>query len=197
MLGLDWHVAGELMSSQIWGSLGARLAVAFLVMTMSLVTCSRMVFAQTAHQYFQELANKNALNRYSDEYVCFPDKDVGNFAILARATDVAREMASTHEKPIPAGHYIFVETYDKGVSNGMAIFRRAKGNPKDSYSAEFDHPFHGKGQYLINWITGRYRFLVYELDRDKFIPASENDGKCQLIHPWAPPGAASKPTGRL
>jgi hypothetical protein len=47
---------------------------------------------QTARDYFNELRAANAFNHYKDEYVCFRDDDTPTFAVIAKVSDVIRDM---------------------------------------------------------------------------------------------------------
>ena len=165
------------------------LAWLLFVTGIGLLMHPQSAFAQTAQQYFDELLNENAFNHYGDEYVCFPDKDTTAFAILAKTADVERAMAANHEKPphFPSDALI-VQQYFKGVNNGPRIFLKAETDGTEEWALEFPGPpMHGKVVYMINWISGRYRYLVYALDQSKDLPAGETSGVCRLIHPSAPP----------
>ena len=144
----------------------------------------------TARQYFEELLRKNAFDHYDDEYVCFPDKDGGEFAVIAKGKDIERLMAASHRagarRRPSLGNYLVVQTFYKGVSNGLLLYKKVHKDSDEAWSIEYKSPIHGKNVYLINWTTGRYRFLVYALKVSSTMPAAENDGKCQLIHPWVP-----------
>ena len=144
--------------------------------------------AQTGRGYFDELRDANAFNHYGDEYVCFPDEDRGNFAIVAKTKDVEKMVGANSKagaKPRMADGLV-VHTYFKGVSTGQQIFDKVDKDSDEGWSLEFKSPMHGKMVYRINWTTGRYRLLVYALNHSKTMPASEASGKCELIHPWSP-----------
>jgi hypothetical protein len=146
----------------------------------------------TARDYFNELRDANAFNHYGDEYVCFPDEDTGGFAIVAKGKDVEKMMAENSkpgEKQKPLGEAtLIVQIYSKGVASAQPqLFDPVDKNSDVQWSMEFGSPMHGKMVYAFNWTTGRYRLLVYALDRSKTIPAAETSGKCEVIHPWSPP----------
>jgi hypothetical protein len=52
----------------------------------------------TGRDYFNELRDANAFNHYGDEYVCFPDEDEGNFAIVAKSKDIEKMKAAPSGK---------------------------------------------------------------------------------------------------
>jgi hypothetical protein len=144
---------------------------------------------QTARDYFNELREANAFNHYADEYVCFPDKDTDSFAVVAKTKDIEKMMAANNKgaKPKPLGDGLVVQPYYKGVASATQFLDKADKDLDEEWSVEFKSPLHGKIAYRINWITGRYRFLIYALDHSKTVPAEEISGKCELIHPWSPP----------
>lgn len=153
-------------------------------------------FAQTTHtthtarEYFNELRDANAFNHYGDEYVCFPDEDKGGFVVIARSKDIDKMVAANNKgkKPKFLGDVLVVQPYYKGVSSGTQIFEKADKDSEEEWSLEVKSPkWHGKIVYMVNWITGRYRMLIYSLERSDTIPSNEVSGKCELIHPWSPP----------
>jgi hypothetical protein len=145
----------------------------------------------TGRDYFNELRDANAFNHYGDEYVCFADEDKGNFAVVAKTKDIEKMMAANSKagaKPKPLGvEGLSVQTYSKGVASSQEIYDKVDKDSDERWSIEFKSPLHGKMVYMINWTTGRYRLLVFALDHSKTLPAAENSGKCELIHPWSPP----------
>jgi hypothetical protein len=148
----------------------------------------------TARQYFNELRDANAFNRYADKYVCFPDTDNPGFVIVADKADVVNRMAhSGNEKGVKlaakTGNGLFVRTFYKGVETGEMVFYD---QVEDGYRLEFEAPLHGRTVYLINWKTGRYRFQVYDLKVSKTLPAEEISGKCELIRPDDTPSVAGE-----
>jgi len=46
--------------------------------------------AQTAREYFNELKNADAFNRYSDKYVCFADSDAPSFAVMSTTDSILK-----------------------------------------------------------------------------------------------------------
>jgi len=162
-----------------------------LLFALLLMPVSDVAIAQTAREYFSELRDLNHFTRYSDEYVCFHDEDKGGFAVIARTKDIETRMAAARKAGTkigtPLGDKLVVQKYFKGVANDPAIYEKIDKNSDEGWGLKFDSPIHGKTVYLMNWTTGRYRFLVYALDRSKTVPASEMSGKCELIHPWVSP----------
>jgi hypothetical protein len=162
-----------------------------LLLALLFISASGIAVAQTAREYFNELRDSNAFTHYADEYVCFLDKDQGGFAVIAKTKDIEKMMAANRKagtKPEPPlDENLVVKTYFKGVASDTTLYERIDKDSDERWSLEYKSPFHGKTVYSINWVTGRYRLLVYALDRSKTVPAAENFGKCELIHPWAPP----------
>jgi hypothetical protein len=116
--------------------------------------------------------------------VCFPDKDTGSFAVVARTKDIEKMTAANKgAKPKSLGDALVVQPYYKGVASSTQVLEKTDKDPDGEWSVEFKSPLHGKIAYRINWITGRYRLLVYALDHSKTVPAEEISGKCELIHP--------------
>jgi hypothetical protein len=158
------------------------------------------IFAQqqtalTARQYFTELRDAKAFDRYSDKYVCFPDTDKPNFWVVIASEDVVNEMTLSDDKEglkqvAKAGVGLFVRTYYKGVENGDTDFYK---KVEGEYRLDLDAPIHhGRMVFIINWKTGRYRLKVYALDVNKDLPAIEGSGKCELIHPNDTPSVAGE-----
>ncbi len=91
------------------------------LLALLFISVSGVAIAQTTRQYYNELRDSNAFNHYADEYVCFPDKDEGGFAIIAKTTDIEKRRAANHKagtKPEPPmGDYLVVRTYFKGVAS--------------------------------------------------------------------------------
>jgi len=145
--------------------------------------------AQSARGYFNELRDANAFNHYGDEYVCFPDEDKGGFAIVARTKDIDKMIAANNKgaKPKSLGDTLVVQPYFKGVASDAQILDKVNKDSDAEWSLEFKAPMHGKIVYRINWVTGRYRLMVYALDHSKTVPADEISGRCELIHPSSPP----------
>ncbi|HXO04870.1 MAG TPA: hypothetical protein VN884_04475 [Candidatus Sulfotelmatobacter sp.] len=148
----------------------------------------------TARQYFVELRDANAFNKYADKYVCFPDTENPGFVVVSDKADVVDRMArSGNEKgvklAVKTGDGLFVRTFYKGVETGGVLFYD---KIEDSYRLEFKSPLHGRAVYLINWKTGRYRFQVYDLDKSKVLPSEEISGKCELIRPDDTPSIAGE-----
>ena len=160
-------------------------------MILNCIGASAQGNPQTARDYFNEPRDANAFNHYGDEYVCFPDEDKGSFAVVARTKDIEKMSAANDKKkgvkPKSLGDALVVHPYFKGVATGPQILDKEEKNSDDAWGVEFKSPMHGKAVYRINWITGRYRYLIYALDHSKTIPAAEISGKCELIHPWSPP----------
>jgi hypothetical protein len=166
---------------------------------LACVAASGAVSAQTAsgspqpkgRDYFNELRDANGFNHYGDEYVCFPDEDKGNFAVIAKSKDIDKMMAANNtvgakQKPL-GDDTLAVQTYSKGVASGTQLYDKMDKDSDGKWGIEFKAPFHGKMVYSVNWTTGRYRLQVFALDHSKTLPAYEMSGKCELIHPWSPP----------
>jgi hypothetical protein len=157
-----------------------------LMLSLLLVPMTSAADSQTARAYYNEILNADGFNRYMDEYVCFPDEEGGNFAVIARTTDIQKRMAANHKagaKPdIPLGDSLVVTTYFKGVASEPAAYQKVDKDSNSTWKIEYDAPLHGRNVYFINWLTGRYRFLVYALDHSESLPAAETSGKCELIH---------------
>jgi hypothetical protein len=151
--------------------------------------------ARTARDYFTELRDANAFNKYYAKYVCFPDDDGPHFAVMSTLEDVADAMSRIGDKRDAAtikkaGSGLYVETFYKGVSNGDPIlYDKVNGE----YQIDFDAPIHhGRMVYRINWKTGRYRLQIYALDHNKGVPVADGSGKCELIHPYDTPSVLAE-----
>lgn len=149
--------------------------------------------SQTGRDYYNELkttnGETNALNHYSDEYVCFEDGTAPSFAVISKVSHVIQAMketgATAEAKKLGQSQFkddLFVQGYYKGIAAKQQLYE-ATGTEGTDYSIVFGAPFHGKMTYSINWATGRYRLRVYALDKSKTVPATEAFGKCELIHP--------------
>jgi hypothetical protein len=143
--------------------------------------------ALTARDYFKELKSANNFSHYKDIYVCFKDDDVPSFVVIARGSDVIDEMKKAGEPPDSAlskvAKVLFVEGYYKGVITQKTEMYDPVGTDGTDWDIEFHKPFHGRMLYSINWVTGRYREQVYDLDKNKDVALAEGSGKCELIHP--------------
>ena len=143
--------------------------------------------AQTAREYFKELKEANAFNHYKDEYVCFRDDEVPSFIVAARGDHILEHMRKTGVTPgketLQAKDDLFVQSYHKGVANSEGELYMHVPKTESDYEIEFMKPLHGRIVYSINWLTGRYRYMLYDLDHSKTLPAYEGAGKCELIHP--------------
>jgi hypothetical protein len=165
-----------------------KLTVVALVMTGGFSAFAQTNSPLTARDYFNELKAANSFSHYSDTFVCFMDNDTPAFAVISRGSDIIDEMKSAGASAnklktmLPVKSLLFVEKYYKGVGGKMEEYEPV-GKDGTEWDAEFTSPFHGRMRYSINWTTGRYRFSVYALDRSKTLAASENFGKCELIHP--------------
>ena len=151
--------------------------------------------AQSARDYFEEIRSANGFSHYSDQYVCFPDTDTGGFAVLAKTKDIARAMEANGEPAKQSEHledHLIVHTFFKGVANELQIFDKANGSSDTEWRSDFAKPFHGRAVYMVNWDTGRYRYLIFALDHSAQMPAAEVSGKCQLIHPGSTPNNSFK-----
>jgi hypothetical protein len=154
--------------------------------------------ALTARQYFTELRDANTFNKYYAKYVCFRDDEEPGFAVVSTTEDIVDAMTRNGDMAAAktvtkAGNGLFVQSYFKGVANGEGDVYEKVGDGK--YRLEFDVSVqHGRTRtvYLINWKTGRYRFQVFAMDYDKNVPAVENSGKCELIHPNDTPSIAGE-----
>src|ERR1700722_8631382 len=80
----------------------------------------------TGREYYQELKAANTFIHVKDVYACFRDDDSPSFAVVARGGDVIanmKDMGLPLSKDVLAGkNTLVVETYYKGVSNGVEIF---------------------------------------------------------------------------
>ncbi len=81
---------------------------------------------------------------------------------------------------------MFLQPYYKGVANSEGELYLHLPKTDSDYEIEFMKPLHGRAVYSINWLTGRYRYLPYDLDHSKTLPALESSGKCERIHPDIP-----------
>ena len=154
------------------------------------VSASGAAMAQTSREYFNELRDANAFTHYGDEYVCFHDDDTGGFAVVSTSKSIEKRMAENSKigaKPKPLREEILVvTTYFKGGANATQLYEKMDKDSDERWGLEFKSPpplLHGKIVYMFNWATGRYRLQVFALDHSKTVPASENSGKCELIHP--------------
>lgn len=151
------------------------------------ISVSSTAIAQTARDYFNELRDANAFTHYGDEYVCFPDDDKGGFAVVSRSKSIEKRMAENSKvgaKPKPLPEEVLAETtYFKGVANATQLYEKMDKGSDERWGLELKSPLHGKIVYMFNWATGRYRLQVFALDHSKTVPATENSGKCELIHP--------------
>jgi hypothetical protein len=143
--------------------------------------------ALTARDYYKELKDANNFSHYKDICVCFKDDDVPSFTVLARGSEIIDEMKKAGEPSddtmLKAAKFLFVETYYKGVVSNKTEIYEPVGTDGTDFDTEFGKPFHGKMVYIINWVTGRYRLQVFDLDKNKDVAAGEDSGKCELIHP--------------
>jgi hypothetical protein len=120
--------------------------------------------------------------------VCFHDVGKGNFSIVAKTKDIEKMMAANSKgdaKPKPLEtDALVVQNYVKGVAGATLIFEKMDKDSDERWSMEFKSPLHGRIVYMFNWTTGRYRHQVFALEHSKSLPAAEDYGKCELIHPW-------------
>ncbi len=160
------------------------------IILLSFLCLANVAQAQTAREYFNELKAANALNRYSDEYVCFRDDDVPTFVVIARVSKIIEHMKKAGITPgkdiLEAKDDMFLQTYYKGVASGGGELYQQVPKTDSEYDIEFMKPLHGRIIYSINWLTGRYRYLLYDLDDSNTLPTLESSGKCELIHPNVP-----------
>jgi S1-C subfamily serine protease len=147
---------------------------------------------QSARDYFNELKATNLLNRYSDEYVCFDDSNIPSFTIIAKAADAIQKMkkagATAEAKKWEQSQFkdsLFVQKYYKGVGAGEHIYD-AEGTEGTGFMIVFESPLNVKEIYSINWATGRFHDMAYDLEQSKTVPAIDYFGKCELIHPDVP-----------
>ena len=162
---------------------------------------------RTARDYFEELRAAGQFNHYTDKYVCFPQDEATTptFRIVSANADVI-EAIKNDDKPIirekagilrtleKAGDVLWVQTFNRGVSNNESPdpFDKMENDP--GYYRDFtkDPIKHGRIVFSINWSTGRYRFKVYDLDYS-VVPAMEMPGKCELIHDGDTPSVKARP----
>jgi hypothetical protein len=158
------------------------ISLAFLMFSVASSTS-----AQTARDYFNELKVANEFNRYKDEYVCFRDDDVPSFDVVARGSTIIEHMKKAGQTPgketLAFKDGLFVQTYTKGVAISGGEVYEGIGKSGTDFEVVFMKPLHGKIVYSFNWLTGRYRWVLYDLDRNKILPAQNRSGKCELIHP--------------
>ena len=163
-----------------------KVAIAALILMSAASTFAQDKATPSAREYYNELKAANNFSHYKDIYVCFRDDDVPSFVVMGRGSDIIEEMKKVGEAPskeiLQAKNFLFVETYYKGVSNKIELFSPV-GKDGTDYDIEFKSPIHGRMVYSISWITGRYRMMLYALDHSKTLPANEDSGKCELIHP--------------
>jgi hypothetical protein len=163
-------------------------------MTVRRITCLALsvlgitlsTAAQTAHDYFKELKDANAFNHYNDEYVCFRDDDVPSFDVVAKVSTVIDILKGT-DNPVakdmlPYKNDILVQTYTKGVALGKAEVYEHVAKTDSDYELVFMKPMHGRIVFSFNWLTGRYRWTLYDLDHNKDVATHDRSGKCELIH---------------
>lgn len=164
-------------------------AMAKMIWTLAAsLVLSNIVNAQTARDYFNELKTAKALNRYADEYVCFADDNVPSFSVIARVSDVIEHMKNAGDDAgvkvmMQSKNGLFVQGYYKGVKSGEGQVFEPSGTEGSDYVLEFRKPFHGKATYSVNWVTGRYRYEIYNLTHSSYVASNERSGKCELIHP--------------
>jgi hypothetical protein len=111
--------------------------------------------AQSAQEYFKELNDAGALNRYSDKYVCFRDDNVPLFVVIARGSTIIEHMRHAGITPpkeiLSANDDILLQSYFKGVANpGGDIYEHVPKSESD-YAIEFTKPLHGRIVYSFNW----------------------------------------------
>src|SRR5438128_6139923 len=94
---------------------------------------------QTSRGYFNELRDANAFNHYGDEYVCFPEKENGGFAIVARTKDIDKMLAANNKGVVPKslGDALVVRPYFKGVSSGTQILDKLDKDSDEEWGLEF------------------------------------------------------------
>jgi len=137
----------------------------------------------SAREYYTELREAGGLNKYSDQWACFPDDETGNFTVLAKVEDIIVAMRNNHD-PI-ADTYdglkkdLIVRYYSHGVASPTHVFEPEE-KDASKFRAEFDKPMHVIAEYSFNWTTGRYRFHLSVVGVDA---ETEGYGKCELIHP--------------
>lgn len=148
------------------------------------------VKAQTARDYFKELKAANEFTRYKDEYACFRDDDVPSFIVVARGSSIIEHMKKAGRTPgkelMEAKDALFVQSYSKGVAISKGDLYMPVPATDSEYEIVFNKPLHGRVVYSINWLTGRYRYQLYDLNQSKIVPAYDGSGKCELIHPDVP-----------
>ena len=151
-----------------------------------LVVCSLDAGADRA-RIFQRTKDTNAFNHYKDEYVCFRDDDTPSFVVVAKIARMIEHMKQAGETPgkelYEAKDDLFEQSYHKRVATSQGDLYTHVGKDGTNYDLEFMKPFHGRVVYSITWLTGRYRYLLYELDHSKTLRAVESSGKCEVIHP--------------
>lgn len=141
----------------------------------------------TARDYFNELKTAKAFRHYKDEYVCFRDDNEPSFVVMAKIADIVESMKKDGVKPPETMSQmkdsLLVQAFSKGVApSDGEIYERVPGT-ESTYDVEFMKPLHGRMVYAINWLTGRYRQQLFQLDQSKTVPTNSGSGKCELIHP--------------
>jgi hypothetical protein len=164
-----------------------KLLIVALVLVSAAPTFAQDKATPSARDYYYELKAANNFSHYKDIYVCFRDDGVPSFAVMSKGSEIIEEMKKVGETPskevLQAKNLLFVEIYYKGVPHAIQLFSPVAEKEGTDYDIQFKSPFHGRIIYSINWITGRYRMIVYALDNSKTLPADESSGKCELIHP--------------
>lgn len=166
----------------------ANLAVSVFVVFAAASSSAQEKNPLTARDYYNELKAANGFARYKDTYACFRDDNVPTFYVISRASDVIYEMRKAGAAPpkdlLKAKDFLFIETYYKGVSNGVQMYDPV-GKEGTDWQVEFRRPpapIHLRIRWSINLLTGRYRMLLYALDRSDTLPTAEVAGKCEAIH---------------
>src|SRR5579871_6793937 len=97
---------------------------------LALTAFSFAIPQMTARDYYNELLAAGQLNRFMDEYVCFPDDaDAVNFMVTSKVESIAARMSHAggdldHSKELlrEGGKGLIVETYYKGVSSSTNFY---------------------------------------------------------------------------
>ena len=155
------------------------------------LVCAVSASAQTARDSFNQLKAANTFNHGRDEYVCFHYEDAPSFTVIAKVSDVIEQKKKAGDAAgIKALEQqkdsLFVQSYYLGVASQDYVYDAVKGEHLGDtleYRLAFNGQMPGEIVYAINWMTGRYLLRVYIYRQSRTIPAAEQSGKCELIHP--------------
>jgi hypothetical protein len=140
----------------------------------------------TAQAYYQELYRAGALDNFADSYVCFSDKPIPAFFLLADSNGLKQflidekgyDKLSARDRELLDRGYLILRTYWKGVANPREFLDR---DTRGEGYGFFEDAKVGKRPYTIrlnvNWKTLRYKKTV---EQDG-VQVAENAGKCEEV----------------